>query len=77
MKQHPEGARVEGRGSRYEVRHLRLGEDAIGVPVVNRQGRPLGAIHIAGSLSEWSAEDFARRAAPIAQEAARAISGSF
>jgi hypothetical protein len=37
----------------------------------------LGAIHIAGSLSEWSAEDFARRAAPIAQEAARAISGSF
>ena len=54
-----------------------LGEVAIGVPVVNRQGRPLGAIHIAGSLSEWSAEDFARRAAPIAQEAARAISGSF
>ena len=54
-----------------------MGEVAVGVPILNRQGRPLGAIHIAGSLSEWRVGDFSRSTAPIAQEAARAISGSF
>ncbi len=52
------------------------GEVAIGVAVTSRDGRPLGAIHVAGSLSEWTPEAFVRQAAPVATEAARAIIGS-
>ncbi len=52
------------------------GEVAIGVAVTGRDGLPLGAIHVAGSLSEWTPEDFERLAAPLATEAARAIIGS-
>jgi DNA-binding IclR family transcriptional regulator len=52
------------------------GEVAIGVAVTRPDGRPLGAIHVAGSLSEWTRADFVRQAAPLATEAARAIIGS-
>lgn len=51
------------------------GEVAVGVGI-SREGRPIGAIHVAGSLSEWSQDDFARQAAPVAMEAARAIMSS-
>lgn len=50
-----------------------LGEIAIGVAVTRRDGRPLGAIHVAGSQSEWTPEDFIRQTAPVAIEAGRAI----
>ncbi len=50
-----------------------LGEVAIGVAVTRRDGRPLAAIHVAGSLSEWTPETFARQISPVAIEAARAI----
>ncbi|MFD2738883.1 IclR family transcriptional regulator [Sulfitobacter aestuarii] len=52
------------------------GEVAIGVAVTGHDGRPLGAIHVAGSLSEWTPEEFARQASPVAIEAAGAINGS-
>lgn len=52
-----------------------LGEIVIGGPVVDDEGRPLAAIHIAGSLSEWSENDFRRKFAPLLLEAARALSG--
>ncbi|GGB21287.1 IclR family transcriptional regulator [Allosediminivita pacifica] len=51
------------------------GEVAIGVPI-SSGGHPLGAIHVAGSLSEWTPEAFVDRVAPLASEAARAIVGS-
>ncbi|MEN8739910.1 MAG: IclR family transcriptional regulator [Phaeobacter gallaeciensis] len=51
------------------------GEVAIGVGI-SRDGRPIGAIHVAGSLSEWSQDDFERQAAPVAMEAARDIMAS-
>lgn len=51
------------------------GEIAIGVAIASR-GMPVGAIHVAGSLSEWSPEDFERQAAPVAMESARAIMAS-
>ncbi|MGJ8544760.1 MAG: IclR family transcriptional regulator [Sulfitobacter sp.] len=53
-----------------------LGEVALGVAVTRRDGAPLGAIHVAGSLSEWRPEEFVALAAPLATEAARAIIGS-
>ena len=52
------------------------GEVAIGVAVRQGDGVPLGAIHVAGSLSEWTPETFADAVAPFATEAARAIMGS-
>lgn len=53
-----------------------LGEIAIGIAITRRDGRPLGAIHVAGSQSEWTPEDFIRQAAPVAIEAGRAITDS-
>ncbi|UOA28680.1 IclR family transcriptional regulator [Pseudosulfitobacter sp. DSM 107133] len=53
-----------------------LGEVAIGVAITGRDGRPLGAIHVAASLAEWTPEEFVRQSAPVAIEAARAIVGS-
>jgi IclR family transcriptional regulator, pca regulon regulatory protein len=35
---------------------------------------PLGAVHVAASLSEWTAEDFEQRMAPLVTNAAGAIS---
>ena len=52
-----------------------IGEVVLAACVLDASGYPLGAVHIAGSLSEWSVEDFRRRFAPLAIEAARALSG--
>lgn len=52
------------------------GEIAIGVAIARQSGQPLGAIHVAGSLSEWTRETFVARIAPLAIEAANAISES-
>ncbi|ASJ72183.1 IclR family transcriptional regulator [Granulosicoccus antarcticus] len=52
------------------------GEVAVGVAVKSPDGAPLGAIHVAGSLSEWTPEEFVGQASPLASEAALAISGS-
>ena len=52
------------------------GEVAVGVPIVRADGTPLGAIHVAGSLGEWTDDAFVDRMAPLALEAARAVSAS-
>lgn len=52
-----------------------IGEVVIGAAILDQQGRPVGAIHIAGSLAEWPAARFASRFAPLALEGARALSG--
>ena len=46
---------------------------AVGVAIPDADGRPIAAIHIAASLSEWAPEDFRRRVAPLAAEAVRSI----
>lgn len=51
------------------------GEVALGVAIIGRDGRPLAAIHVAGSLAEWTPQDFVGKASPMAMEAARAIMG--
>ncbi|KZY50540.1 IclR family transcriptional regulator [Sulfitobacter sp. KE29] len=50
-----------------------LGEVAVGVAITDRNGAPLSAIHLAGSLSEYTPEEFVAKAAPLAIEAASAI----
>jgi DNA-binding IclR family transcriptional regulator len=51
-----------------------IGEIAVAAAILDPSGRPLGAIHVVGSLSEWTAEDFSRKLAPLVVEAARALS---
>ncbi len=67
-------AKTRARGYSIAVEQILLGEIAIGVAVTAPTGQPVGAIHVAGSLSEWTPEDFSTRVAPLALEAARAIS---
>jgi IclR family pca regulon transcriptional regulator len=52
-----------------------LGEIALSSAVVDHEGRPVAAVHIAGSYAEWTSEAFAQRFAPLVIEAARAIGG--
>lgn len=66
-------ARARQDGYAVVVDEYVLGEVAVGVAITNRQGTPLGAIHVAGSLAEWIPEDFISQASPMAMEAARAI----
>ncbi|WP_281968919.1 IclR family transcriptional regulator [Roseovarius nanhaiticus] len=69
-------AQSRSEGYAVVVDEFAQGEVALGVAVTARSGAPLGAIHVAGSLSEWSPQDFVRQAAPLATEAARAIIAS-
>lgn len=60
-------------GHSLAIEQILLGEIALGVAIPGSDGRPVAAIHIAGSLSEWAPEDFRRMVAPLASEAVRAI----
>ncbi|WP_121062681.1 IclR family transcriptional regulator [Chachezhania antarctica] len=51
-----------------------MGEIALGAAISDAAGRPIAAVHIAGSLSEWGEPDFRDRFAPLAMEAAAALS---
>jgi IclR family transcriptional regulator, pca regulon regulatory protein len=51
-----------------------LGEVALAAVIRDYNGAPVGAIHVAGSLSEWTTDEFCRRFSPLAIEAARALS---
>ncbi|WP_118138299.1 IclR family transcriptional regulator [Oceanicella sp. SM1341] len=75
----PEGIRAkvaEARrdGFAYAEEESLIGEIVLAAAITGPGGLPIGAIHIAGSMSEWTAEDFRRRFAPLAIEAARALS---
>ncbi|WP_336058029.1 IclR family transcriptional regulator [Nitratireductor sp. CH_MIT9313-5] len=67
---------LEAREAGYAVavEEVLPGEVALGVAIRGPDGRPQAAVHVAGSLGEWEAEEFTRRFAPLAVEAARAIS---
>jgi DNA-binding IclR family transcriptional regulator len=67
-----ETARRQGYAMASE--QILLGEIAVGVAILGRDGRPVGAIHVAGSLSEWEPDAFARHVAPHAMAAAAAVS---
>lgn len=67
----------EARQNNYglAVEETMLGEIGIGAAVLDRSGRPVGAVHISGSLSSWTTEDFCKRFAPLCMEAAKALQG--
>lgn len=49
------------------------GEVAMAAAILGPDRMPLGAVHIAGSLSEWTADQFEKRFSPLVMEAANAI----
>lgn len=62
-------------GYAFAAEEALLGEIVLAASVrSNASGLPIGAVHIAGSLSDWSPGDFRKRFAPLAIEAARALS---
>lgn len=62
------------RGHALMVRQLLNHEVAIAAPLLDSHGLPVGAIHIAGSLQERSAEQFSKQFGPLLQNAARTVS---
>lgn len=60
-------------GHALALEQILMGEIALGVAIPDAEGRPVAAIHVAGSLAEWEPEEFRRRVAPLASETARAI----
>lgn len=67
---------AEARETGYAItlEEILIGEIAIGMALPDSDGRPCGAIHVAGSLSEWTPEEFTARFAPLISEAAADIS---
>lgn len=61
-------------GHSLALEQILMGEVAVGVAISGPDNRPVGAIHIAGNLSEWQPEDFRRHAAPLASAAVNAMS---
>lgn len=57
-----------------QVEECLPGEVAVGSAVADGAGRPVAAVHIAASLSEWTPESFRKRMAPLVIEAARSLS---
>ena len=53
-----------------------IGEVAIACAILDNRARPVAAVHIAGSLSEWSVEEFTERFSPLVAEAAQSLSGA-
>lgn len=66
-------ALARANGHALAIEQILMGEVALGVAIPDADGRPIAAIHIAASLSEWAPEDFRRRVAPLAAEAVRSI----
>ncbi|MEO3388174.1 IclR family transcriptional regulator [Mesorhizobium sp. CAU 1741] len=74
IRERVEQARQDG----YSVVHNEsfIGEVAVACAILDNRARPVAAVHIAGSLSEWTVEDFAERFSPLAAEAAQSLSGA-
>lgn len=67
----------------HEVRHdtfafaaeeAFVGELAVAAAITDHRSRPVGAVHIAGLLSDWNEDEFKLKFAPLVIEAARALS---
>lgn len=65
-----EVASVRPRGYAFQVEEWRLGEMVVAAAVLDREGRPIGAIHIAASTNDWVPETFARKMGPLVAAAA-------
>ncbi len=65
---------ARAKGYALACNQILVGEIAVGFPVMGADGRPIAAIHVAGSLSDWTEEAFTDFVVPLGEAAARAIS---
>jgi DNA-binding IclR family transcriptional regulator len=61
-------------GYAMQVGEWRPAELVIAAAILDPSRAPLGAVHVAASLSEWTPEEFEERMAPLVTNAASAIS---
>ena len=66
-------AAVRRNGYALNVEECLPGEIVVGAAVLGDDRRPVGAVHISGSMSEWEPEAFERKMAPLAVAAARSL----
>lgn len=62
-------------GFAISVEELLIGDITVAAAVLDAKGRPVGAVHLGAGTADWSPEEFARRAGPLALTAARELSG--
>jgi IclR family transcriptional regulator, pca regulon regulatory protein len=67
-------ARQKGFG--LAVEETVMGEITVGAAVTDAVGRPIAAVHIAASTSDWSPQSFEQRFAPLVVETAQSLSRS-
>jgi len=68
--------RARRTGYSIAMEEVLIGEIAVGAAVLDAGGAPIAAVSLAGSLSEWTRDKFARRFGPMVAAAAEAISGA-
>lgn len=64
---------VRTTGYSLAIEEILVGEIAVAAAVLDRNGAPVGAIHIAASLAEWEPDDFVARAGPLVTAAAAGL----
>lgn len=64
------------RGYAMVVGENTVGEITIAGAVVDAEGRPLAAVHIASSTTKWAPEAYEQRFGPLIVEVARSLSHS-
>lgn len=64
---------VRTSGYSVAIEQIMMGEVAVAAAVLDRQGAPIGAIHVSGSLAEWAPEEFIARAGPLVTAAAAGL----
>ena len=62
------------RGYGIAVGESVTGELTVAAAIVDSVGRPLGAVHVAGSIARWSVKEYERRFAPLVVEVAASLS---
>lgn len=67
-------AHAEGYATSNEEYYV--GDLAVGAPIVNAEGRPLGAINVAVPFSRWTLAEAVTRLAPMVINTARSVSNA-
>jgi len=67
-------AEAQQKGYALTVEEGVMGEVVVGSAIIDADGRPAAAIHIAGSLGEWTADKFERKFGPLLAETAQRLS---
>ena len=63
-------------GYGFVVNESAPSEITVAAAVLDRERRPVAAVHIAGSLTKWSPEDYERNFSPYVVETARSLGAS-